>query len=172
MQSLKNRKLSALQNTSDSSPEYLVCKTNWAHSTIPPLAGPWVPLRAFKGICCLNPSPVGCVDRPGSLSAEGPSPFIGCCFYLEASTAMLSVPCLCLVLCLSDPEPDLQADTPFTSNLPCLHRLLIAQWWESSLASWPCSSANSLPALAKVLALTTPLNTGFLQTRIPALVNF
>lgn len=163
-----------------------------------------MPLWAFKGVCCLNPSPVGVRGQARKPQCRGdPSPFTGCSFHMEASTSMLWLRCSCVCAC---------SHTSLTLSLthrltPCLHYKLglsprtrwhLSRLWltlvtdsrpdlhpqllvhvphcpwvrGSILASWPCPLATSLPALAKVLALTTPLNTDFLQTRIPALVNF
>lgn len=83
--SLNNRKLSALQNVSDPSPEYLVCKIQTKHPA-PYLyrQGPECfpcPCRAFSA-CIQGPCWSAC--KPGRLRTWGPSPSFGSCFHSEA----------------------------------------------------------------------------------------
>lgn len=118
MHSLNNRTLSALENISDPSPEYLVCKIQSKH-TVPYLyrQGPERFPCPRRALCCLHPRPHWCVmgymqaRKPrgkGSLSFlwELLSPW-GSWPYIAAASQM----CVCWLPCLPGTKPDAQTDS-------------------------------------------------------------
>lgn len=145
--------------------------SNWAHSAIPLLAGHWVPFQAFKGICCLTPSPAGVCGQARKPQCSGSLSFpwvLLPCWHFHCYV----VAAWQLCLCLPDPKPDMQTDTrpslqtwliftdsrgPTRLTLLSIPDLILtlnfwsifltANGWEPSLASQPFG--KELPCLSQ-----------------------